>query len=317
MCTKDAECFGNSTDVSCTSGFCKTTKMVNDSCANYTDPDTQTFYEGSKWCSSGLYCYPENNTCQMQFGENEECTQFDQCKSGLACLKKLGENETDTFNCTKYWSLQDGEQFDASLMRRSGIVLRDVDACKSHHVISIDGGAGLQWECRKAPFSYDETNLTRPAGDEGVCNFTTYDNETDKDVQLNKTDYAKCGFNKGTAAYCDKRKGDSWFQDTLKEVQALQLAEKLSCHAYSTLTGCGSAGTVIGKETLKKWTRVLYETDESDYGYALFADNDKCVAESITGEYWQGDSPDSALNSMALSSFAAMVLAICALFYMF
>ena len=43
---------------------------------------------------------------------------------------------------------------------------------------------------------------------------------------------------------------------------------------------------MFGSEFLKQWVRELLSTDQFDTGYGLYADNDDCVAKSITSEYW-------------------------------
>lgn len=310
-CSKASECFGLANETSC-STVCSTKRGDGQYCEN-TGTGADVIL-GTKWCAVGFYCDTTAKKCTAQKKEGDVCTAGEQCPSNLGCIKQ----GTDTdFKCTKWWSLADGTKFDSTNIQSRGF-LTTKDACKTHHYITPDAAKPTQLECRKATKGDYTTldQLKRPDGPSNDCKFTKYEDPADKDKAQPGQDTAKCGFNKGSAAYCDKRKGDSWFQDVLKKAQGLNLSG-LKCHALSGLEGCGSAQTTIGKDLFKKWTRELLSTDEGLSGWALYADNDNCVATSMTGEYWQGDSPDFAFGSFTTSSFATVVLTICALFYMF
>lgn len=249
--------------------------------------------------------------------EGEVCTASEQCPTNLACIKQ----GTDTdFKCTKYWSLKDGTKFDSTYLRSSNnfipvnfLVANDL--CASHNAWIADLKYLNQRECRK-PRTGNYTSLDelkRPNGPKNDCGYVEYTNATDKTHQITATDVAKCGFNKDSVAYCDKRKGDVWFQTVLKKVQSLNLSG-LKCHALSALTTCGSALTTVGKDLFKEWRRELLTLDESNVGWAIYANNDNCVATSMTAEYWQGDSPDFAFGSFNIRSFTIVLLTMLALF---
>ena len=269
-------------------------------------------------CPVGAYCNATYSNCTKQLGKGEECSGFDQCTTGFACLKITGptpENATDTYACTDYWSLDVGIQFDATYVTRTGFVLTLNDTCKTHHTIVKDAANSI-YECRKAPVGNytTEEQLERPDGPSDDCGYTTFDDPDNTTEGTAANDTAKCGFNKGGSAYCNKRKGDSWFQDVFGVVKGKQIGG-LQCHALSPLATCKAAVEGIGKDNLKTWVQELLAVDENA-GYGLYADNDDCVKSSITNEFWQVDS-DSAFGSLTLSSFAAMILTISALFYMF
>ena len=309
-CVNDTECFnGFNYTANCTASFCTTNATIGGVC-NIDEGQMN----GTKSCPVGAYC--NGTECVDQLGEGTNCTAFDQCKTGYACLKVTYPEEAEAFTCQKYWTLDNGVQYDSSNMRSAGFVLRDIDACKSHHSITNDSTTNI-YECRIAPKSpyTSESDLVRADGPVDDCNVTTYDDPVNATNATTTSDLAKCGFNKGGAAYCDKRKGDPWFQGALEKVQGAPVTD-LECHAYSQLDQCGSAASKIGMPLLKEWVRELLAADPN-FGYGLYADNDNCVGASITAEFWQGDSPSSAFGSLTLSSFAAMILTISALFYMF
>lgn len=313
-CDAKSECFGLDNETSC-AGTCATQRKAGDFCENTGTGEDAIL--GTKWCNVGEYCDTDNKQCVAQLAADAVCTAAEQCSTGYGCIKVLG-GETEEFKCTSYWTLNNGTKFDGSLMRQGGLLLNTDDACKSHHHIQPDE-TKLEFECRMAPVSTGvskESDLKRPDGPSDDCKFTAYDDPENPDTAQEKTDTAKCGFNQDGAAYCDKRKGDSWFQKVLGEVQKKDLSN-LKCHALSGLTTCGAAAAALGTSIYKDWVREVLTTDESGAGYALYADNANCVGKSMTNEYWQDDSPNFGFSSLTMSSLATIVLTISALFYMF
>lgn len=319
QCSTDADCFcpaaaGDYENVtcSCTSGACKTTNEIGGFCDNFQEGDVSVV--GTNFCPQGSYCDTDNKNCTAVKGDGAECSALEQCPTGWGCYKKIVEGE-DTFTCQKYWTVENGVKVDKTYLRAGGLVLAAVDVCKSHHYIDVDGQA-TQIECRQAPKSDNvtsEADLKRAEGpSENDCAYTNYDKADDATEAQNATDTSLCGFNKDGASYCNKRKGDSWFQDVLKVVQGKDLT-KVSCHANSGLANCVDAGAKIGTSDFKAWVRELLSIS----AYGNYANNDNCVASSVTAEFWQGDSPDFAFNSLTMSSLATIVLTISALFYMF
>jgi hypothetical protein len=322
ICESDDECLCPSNELynatcTCSSGACKTTLAAGDFCDNFIDGDTTT--PGTNYCPEGTWCNMDNDkNCTTQLAEGTVCTAAEQCSTGYGCMKKIADGVND-FTCTKYFQFENGDKFDTTYMRpKQGLLLTVNDACKTHHVIDVAGQA-TQAECRTAPTSDNvtaEADLKRPDGPaENDCAFTAYDAADNKETAQNATDISKCGFNKDGASYCDKRKGDEWFQAVLKAVQGLPLTT-IKCSANSALTNCVDAGAKIGADNFKLWVREMISTDEHG-SYGNYADNDNCVGASVTAEFWQGDNPDFAFNSLSMSSFAAIVLTISAMFYMF
>ena len=313
LCTNDTECFnGMYSNATCSGGTCKTTAEIGTNCT--VGPDDSPDF-GTRSCPAGSIC--NGTQCVKQSGKGDECDSFENCTTGYACLKITypPEKETSTFMCTDYWSLDVGTIFDATYMTRGGFVLTQFDACSTHHSYSNDSDPNLH-ECRTPPKSNytTEEELERPGGPADNCTYTTFDDPQSTTAGTETNDTAKCGFNKGGSAYCSKRKGDKWFQDAFDEVKTKSIGG-LECHALSPLSTCGTAVSTIGEDTYKKWVKAILEVDDN-FGYGLYADNDDCVKNSITNEFWQISS-DSAFGSLTLSSFAAMILTISALFYMF
>jgi hypothetical protein len=318
MCSTKDECLCQSNSTcECTSGACTTSVVVGDACDNYMDGDVQT--NGNYYCPTGAYCdLSSTKTCLAQKADGEECDAAEQCSTGYACVKKFG-GDTEKFMCTKFWTFESGDKFDGSMMRpKSGLLLTANDACSTHTVIDNDAAKFL-YECRTAsasPNGTAEADLRREAGPTADdCSFTAHDNATDPAAARDATDISKCGFNKDGASYCNKRKGDDGFQSIFTKVKTIDLT-KTMCHAYSGLATCTAIASKIGEDNFKEWVRQLISTDTNGQ-WANYANNDNCVGASVTAEFWQGDNPDFAFNSLSMSSFAAIVLTISAMFYMF
>ena len=316
QCENDADCLCPTSDqynatCSCTSGACKTSVVIGDFCDNYSDGE-EVNIAGTNFCPAGSYCDTANTNCTGVKGDNATCAALEECPTGWGCVQVDSETE---FTCKKYFSLTEGTKFDKTKLRQGGLLLTVNDMCGTHHYIDVDGEANKA-ECRKASVGVNATSeddLKREDGPtENDCSYTAYNNATDPDDPVEASDTSLCGFNKDGASYCNKRKGDKWFQEILKTVKGKDLAS-ITCHANSPLTTCVDAGSKIGTSDFKKWVRELLSTTV----YGNYANNDNCVASSVTAEFWQGDSPDFAFNSLTMSSLAGIVLTISALFYMF
>lgn len=318
-CSADSECLAplasdeyENVTVTCTSGACKTTNAEGGYCANYED-DEGTTTLASNYCPQGTYCDTDNSNCTAVLGDGDVCSALEQCPTGWGCFK-TNEEGVEDFTCQKYWTVENGVQVDKTYLR-TGALLAVADACKSHHYIEVSGST-TEIECRQASVSVNvtsEADLKREDGPaEDDCSYTNYDDADNSTLPVDATDISLCGFNQDGASWCNKRKGDSWFQAILETVQGKDLTT-VSCHANSALTSCVDAGAKIGTSDYKTWVRELLSVS----AWGNYADNDNCVASSVTAEFWQGDNPDFAFNSMTMSSFAMVVLSISALFFIF
>lgn len=313
LCTNKVECFGLDTEVSC-STVCKTTRADGGWCVG-AGPVAD-----SRWCPAGSYCDSGANKCTAQKAAGVVCATNDECTTGLTCIKA---GTATTFTCSKYWSLDAGTKFDASHAAARGPLLPVVAACKSHWAIKTSD-APLTYECRRAPQNQnpnDLSTLKKTDGDGATCPYAAYDDATDATKLVNKTGTSACGFNKDDAGYCDKQIGDKWFNATLNDMQKTKY-DTLVCHVRSTLYNCSAATSIFTPKMIKSYLREYISTPEGKgapdaTGYALYANNDKCVAQSITLAYWQGDSPNFGFSTLTMTSFAGIILTISALFYIF
>ena len=110
-----------------------------------------------------------------------------------------------------------------------------------------------------------------------------------------------CGYNVDGFLWCNKRIGDHWFQESLAKLKLIDLT-KIKCHAESNILDCYDFISKAGKKFITEFKQRLYEVNNK--GFAKIANNDKCIAKSITNQYWQGHEP----NSIAESNISNLLL---------
>jgi len=304
ICEKKADCFGDDDKIDCAGGKCTTTVKIDDEC---TGDDAQ------KICNVDAFC--DNGKCAARKDAAADCTQTYECKFGLACA-----NVDDGGNkCVAFNSLDEGAKFDSTLIpNKAGLWLARDFLCKTGFTMEQAGTDPEKRECRKADKSTDETEdaLVRSGGDGEECKYTQW-NDADPATAKDATDTSKCGFNKDSAGYCSKRKGDQWYTGVFGEVQGLPYAD-FGCHGLTGYTTCKDLvdGIKSKRSDLSAdWTKKNLEVMEAGNGWALYANNDNCVAGSITTGYWQGDKPDFALN-FGFASIAAIMMSFSVLVFM-
>lgn len=174
------------------------------------------------------------------------------------------------------------------------------ETCDTHHTLST--ATENQYQCRNADVSDDSVlaNLRREKGAGEICNYTTWNDPANPDINSTAVDYSRCGFNKDSAGYCLLRKGDKAFFDTYAKIKAVNYTD-LNCHVSTIFTSCTDAQTKIDKILLEDWMRKQFSVDE-EKGWANYANNDNCVADSITTEFWQSRRPNSAVINRAFSA---------------
>lgn len=168
------------------------------------------------------------------------------------------------------------------------------------------------WECRPGDTSTDKTEDALKRTDPATtCKYVTYnDAGATATTGVNKESTATCGFNGDNNYYCEKRVGDSYFQNTFTKMKALDLTS-YTCHVNSAWGSCQSFA-VPNKDLLLEVVKRQLEV--AARGYARVANNDKCVKNSITLGYWV--TVDSSFGYSVVSTLAA-VLAIVSMIALF
>lgn len=93
------------------------------------------------------------------------------------------------------------------------------------------------------------------------------------------------------------RKGDKWFKERLQNFTETDLAE-LNCHTMSDVESCKDFIENIDKDVIYRFNQSIFAVDEN-FGYHLFANNDRCVAKTITTQFWNGRLPGLAYMTAA------------------
>jgi len=320
QCSAKTECFGDATEVSCTKGVCTTTHAAGAYCQVDAAKPTIT---GHEWCQPGQYCDVAAKVCKAQVATGAVCANWFECSTGNACIKVL---PATTFTCQTFYSVANSAKtplntVDISKLKPSGSVVEKLvfnanSLCASGTLYNVAPNAIT---CRPSGFNNDAKNLTslkRTKGIENTCAYTDYTDATDPTLAITTLmATSKCGFNKDNAAYCDKRRGDQWFKKVLSTMSGKAL-NTIKCNPVTNMQNCTSAINVITKKDLLSWSQEVQALDNA-FGWANYANNDGCVGSSITKIYWQDSSPGFAYSSFTMTSFAAMILAISALLYMF
>lgn len=314
MCESKEECFGLADEVDCVEKVCVTSRPLDSICeANKTQEIV-----GHEWCNVGQYCdLADTKKCVNQTKSDDDdltCDSNLQCTTGLACLAT--GDDLDKYTCQPFFKVEDGTNFKTDKLNENrGLFLGTEDVCASHNSILIDGDNNIR-QCRRASTSNvtDVDQLKREEGNDQDCVVITYTDKENATKPVNSTETSHCGFNTDTAAWCKKQKGDKWFADVLEEVKEKSVSA-LVCHVMSDVQSCGQAVEGLGEELAAKWVRELMAVS-GDYGYALYAHNDNCVAASVTKSYWQGKEPDFGFN-FNMASISTLMVTICAIFYLF
>lgn len=298
MCSKDTECYNNAGGVKCTGGKCVTTVKEGDDCTTDGNAD-------HKKCPENNYCDAGTKKCVKTIALGADCDQTKPCSSGLGCF---GNADQSKYTCQEVFKAPLGTQFYADkLFNPALLVISKFSFCDSYHTLDT----GAKSECRTGDTSDDktETALVRTASD-AKCTFVKYNDAADKSKAVAADEPPKCGFNTDGNWYCNKRKGDSYFQNTYTNMKKLDL-KTYTCHINSQWSTCLSFAAQ-NKNLLQDVTKRLLEV--GDGGYAKYANNDKCVKNSITIGYW--GTVDSSFGYSVVSTLTA-VLAIVSIIVLF
>jgi hypothetical protein len=200
-----------------------------------------------------------------------------------------------------------GTKFKADNLYVSTVAVSASTFCTTYN--AFDAGTGLL-ECRSGAVSVDKTEDALKRTDPPTpCKYIAYTGTT-ATTEVPVDGVAVCGFNGDTSLYCDKRIGDSYFQNTYTKVKGLDLTS-YTCHVNSAWNSCQSF-VVQNKDLLLEVVKRQYEVQTR--GYAKVANNDKCVKNSITLGYW--GTVDSSFGYSVVSTLAA-VLAIVSMIALF
>lgn len=81
----------------------------------------------------------------------------------------------------------------------------------------------------------------------------------------------------------------------------------MNCHPLSTPRTCYDAWHGAGEDIFMKFDTALFEVNPQR-GFPLIAENDRCVAETISVDFWRGRDPGSAFGTTVSAIFAVVSL---------
>jgi hypothetical protein len=278
-------------------GYCKSSVPINGACAS----------GNHDFCDVGAYCLASNNTCQVARVVGETCSQNSLCRFGLICL--ASNTAQNFFTCNSPGNLTNNQNFTVTYIEEVDEFYGVKSACIGH-TVNATTNANIK-SCRMGDLSQDQDKESlRRTGTDQLCNFTSFHGAG---VGLNEnrtgSDFAECGFNKDNSAWCHKRKGDRSFTEAYAKFIATDVSGYY-CHAASNVEDCYAFLYGEGKEIHRTFSNALFEVNKVT-GFARIANNDKCVAESITVSFWNGNSPDNAYTA-GIAVISAITLAMIA-----
>lgn len=301
ICREDKHCFNHAKGAFCDRnntevelGACVSPLSIGDACSR----------NAHKECPAQSYCSSDRK-CVAARTTGQECDSSNFCQFGLICIASDAELKNHT--CHAPGSIGDNQLFLDDDIADVDQYFGVASSCFEHTFNDTDQSA--KKICRRGNVSKDTSKgaLRRNSPDE-ICEFTTFlGNQTvgEEGKVVNET--AQCGFNKNSDAWCRKRKGDQWFQKAFKAFTETDFSG-FNCHVQSSAKMCLAAFYTEGKEVFYNFDRALMEVDEED-GFSRFAMNDKCVAESVTANFWRGNNPDSAFGYSLFAVFALVLSA--------
>eukprot|EP00343_Euplotes_focardii_P006647 CAMPEP_0205821604 /NCGR_PEP_ID=MMETSP0206-20130828/8542_1 /ASSEMBLY_ACC=CAM_ASM_000279 /TAXON_ID=36767 /ORGANISM="Euplotes focardii, Strain TN1" /LENGTH=290 /DNA_ID=CAMNT_0053117199 /DNA_START=347 /DNA_END=1216 /DNA_ORIENTATION=+ len=249
-----------------------------------------------------------NKKCIALPKTGEVCTDTVGCFSNAICAMMDGDTD---LKCTELFSVENGKVYTlANEVRPTPAAVFASNLCADGHAFPI--GAATQSQCRPANRN-KATGIKGLAKDEAGSECTlitrvapeTENWETESDVA--NVDSSKCGFNKDEKSYCSVQFGD---EDILKIMRSsLENKSKRMCHRE---TGNPTEGSYCADQKkfdaadnafqIYKTTGILVSSQAS----ANVINNDRCVAETIMADFWQGNF-DSAFTAGIIAVFSSFV----------
>lgn len=295
-CEKDTHCMRtDKNQATCENNVCKSTLGAGDEC------------DASTECPIGHNCAGDPQVCTALAQSGDECAATTDCDFRLECVRKGDSTETAP-TCEPFGKMNNGDKFIRVTATESNADLEAAPVCQSGFSVTIDGVS----QCRQGITNNKDPLSTETVGEN--CPLSVYDDDSLDNFDTAREDttssMSMCGFNKDSKAYCVPQPGDSDIMDAQKKF--ISQAAGLKCHQ---LTGTPGAGSLCND---------FYEWQISDDGWSWFtttslvgtpnaqahaniANNDKCVAESLTVAFWQDHFGDNAFGlSVAAISAAAL-----------
>jgi hypothetical protein len=300
FCSATADCVKEE-GVTCEGTTCTTTLGLNDECTTSTQ------------CPAGHFCSTdvEAKVCTVARKAGETCNTINLCAYDSVCIQIDGSEE---MKCAGRSSVEDGVKFTPIAGQPKAVMNlgagEDVDPkiisyyiCKTGYALLADP-TSPQLECRNGARNDEQERRTDFA--DNTCAITKFDGDTKEGVASTTT--SRCGFNIVNNAFCQMLKGDD---DVIKAIEGVKHkdVDYSKCHPLSGPT-TGTCMEVKDKlwtqpEFFKFFQRSMQAILASS---PLVADNDQCVANSITQQFWFGKFGDDAMSYSFIGTLSVFAI---------
>ena len=302
FCSATADCVQEN-GVTCEGSTCTTTLGLKDVCTTSTQ------------CPQGHYCSTDADAkvCTPAKKVGDTCDNINLCAFDSVCIQLDGADDKKCFGRN---SVAENQKFTEIFGEPKAVMNlaageQDVDPTIIFYPICKTGFArvvdlpSLKYECRKGARNTKQDRKTEFNGD--ACEYTKFDGDTVDGIK--ETIPSRCGFNRVDNAFCQMLKGDD---DVINAMNAVKytVVDPSNCHPLSREATTGTCMEIINK----LWKEPTYfpffqRSMQAIAGNSpLVADNDQCVANSITQQLWFGKFGDDAMSYSFIGTLSVFAI---------
>jgi hypothetical protein len=300
ICGATADCYTSALNTAtCVSSVCASSIGAGETCAITNDCPV------SHYCSTG-----DSPVCTVHTDDNAACTTVDECGFRRTCIEKVTDGTAAAATCVAWGTLANGDEFTQTVTGASSglnaAVLGTSQVCNSGLQTNIDNTN----QCRSANKNkvQGRDNLKKDnAGESCVTQQYTADALVDWDTPVEANTLSVCGFNTDNKAWCPLLAGDDEVVNFVSDFTTVW--NTIKCHKNTGASGVGSVCKTQfdaeGSDDGWKVYQYLVQTS-GDISFANTAMNDKCTAETIMSNFWQGQF-DSAYTVSAITTMFVFI----------
>ena len=299
ICNSTAECYSSATNnATCESGVCKSSIAAGEACGITND------------CPVSHYCPTDTKNCTVHVDDGANCTTVDQCDFRRSCIE-IVTNGTAAANatCVAWGTLENGDTFTETLSGASNgleATLSGSQVCKSAMQTTIDGTIQCRSGDRNKVQGRSDLEKTT-VGESCETELFTNDTLAGFETSVNGTSLSICGFNQESTSWCPLLRGD---EEVVKFVDTfVAVWNTIKCHKNTGISSgpsvCKAQQDAQGSDDGYKVYQYTVQTG-SEVEFANTANNAKCVAETITSDFWLGQFT-SAYTASVITSMCVLI----------
>jgi hypothetical protein len=301
ICKNTTDCFSSTTNnATCESSVCKSSIAAGGACGVTND------------CPVSHWCPTDTKVCTVHSNDGATCTDVNQCGFRRDCIAIVTNGTAANSTCVAWGQLAIGANFTTPVTGAFvglDATLSGSQVCKSGLQVSI-GGTN---QCRSGEKNsvQGRPNLKKATVGESCATMQyTGDSLADFNTPVNGTSRSVCGFNTDSSAWCPLLAGDD---EVVNFISAFTTVwNTIKCHKNSGASGtgsvCKSQQDAEGLDDGWKVYQYIVQTS-SEVAFANTAQNDRCVAETITSNFWQGQF-GAAYTVSAITSLSVLIASI-------